>query len=913
MDWQKDEMRMFLHFTVNTFTDREWGTGDEDPGIFDPSQLDARQWARVAKESGFKTVILTAKHHDGFTLWPSDLTDHSVESSPWRNGSGDVVRELADAANEEGLKLGLYLSPWDMHEPSYGDEEGYNQFYLGQLRELLTRYGTIAEVWFDGAKGEDAGDMSYAFDEYRSLVRQLQPGAVMFSDEGPDVRWIGNERGFAGQTNWSTLDPSKVEIGKPGQGEYLNQGEAGGPAWIPGECDVSIRPGWFWHPDQEPKSLDELLEIYFNSVGRNCVLLLNVPPDTLGRIPEKDVVRLREFKAVLDGIFSQDLAQGAEVETSSIWGNDPRRFGGVFVLDGNLDTYWAPHQGEISGSITLDLPGSTTFDVIRIQEPVTMGQRVARYRVEAWIAGSWQTVVEGTTIGYKKLDRLADPVTTSQVRLVIEDARAEPLIAEIGLHLQAHAKLPPTLGLRLTGPSVVGTRPGTPFLHPMGATGTEGSRTFYATNLPDGLQLDPTTGFISGTTPRAGTYDVTVGVRADNGEATRNLRIQSGDQLALTPPMAFNSWNIFQSSISAQVVREIADAMVNSGMRDAGYLYVNLDDQWALPERQRVWTGSEWQDRLVPDTIRFPDGMEPVAEYVHERGLKLGIYSDAAARTCSGSQPGSFEYERIDAQTFSEWGIDYLKYDYCGAPDDQATAVARYDTMGDALATSGRSVVYSICEWGQREPWTWGKDVGGHLWRTTFDTRFHWEFDPGVDRTGERLIGVLDALDLQVGLEDHQRPGAWNDPDMLMVGVDLSASAGHGGATGLSRDEEQAMFSMWALLSAPLIVNADIRRLDPLGAYYDPEWAARVGPVLTNHEVIAVDQDPSGAQAVRVADYGELEVWARPLANGDVALGLLNRGDRNAEISVTWDQLGISGTWAVRGPVEGGRDGCLGG
>lgn len=434
VDWQRDELRMFLHFTVNTFTNREWGTGQEDPGIFNPSNLDAAQWARVGKDSGFKALILTAKHHDGFTLWPSEFTDHSVESSPWKNGRGDVVQELADAARAEGLKLGLYLSPWDMHEPSYGDEAEYNQFYLGQMRELLTRYGTIAEVWFDGAKGENAGDMSYAFEEYRALVRQLQPGAVMFSDEGPDVRWIGNEHGFAGETNWSTLDPSKVEIGKPGQGDYLNQGEEGGPAWIPGECDVSIRRGWFWHPDQEPKSLRDLLEIYFKSVGRNCLLLLNVPPDTDGRIAPEDEARLKELRTALDQIFATDLAAGAYAESGTVWGDDSRHFGGGQVLDGDLDSYWAAAEGVTSGNVTLTLPRPATFNVIRIQEPITMGQRVARYRVEIWRDEAWKTVSAGTTIGYKKLDRLVDPVTASRLRLVVEDSRAEPLIAEIGLH-----------------------------------------------------------------------------------------------------------------------------------------------------------------------------------------------------------------------------------------------------------------------------------------------------------------------------------------------------------------------------------------------------------------------------------------------------------------------------------------------
>jgi len=442
LEWQRDEMRMFLHFTVNTFTDREWGTGEEDPRIFDPTGFDARQWARVARETGFGALILTAKHHDGFALWPSGYTDHSVERSPWKDGQGDVVAEVAKAARAEGLSLGLYLSPWDRHEPSYGDEAAYNRFYLGQLRELLTRYGPVSEVWFDGAKGEDAKEMEYHFGAYRAVVRQLQPGAVMFSDEGPDVRWIGNEHGFAGETNWSTLDTSKVETGRPGQGEYLNQGERAGPVWVPGECDVSIRRGWFWHPDQEPKSLDDLLEIYLKSVGRNCLLLLNVPPDPEGRLSASDVGRLREFSSALGRIFAEDLAQGAAATADGRWGDSPR-FGGASLLDGDLESYWAAPEGSDTGAVTLDLPGERTFDIIRLQEPITMGQRVARYRVEIWANGAWRTVSEGTTIGHKKLDVLEAPVTTSRVRIVVEEALAEPLLAEVGLYLDTHSSFGP--------------------------------------------------------------------------------------------------------------------------------------------------------------------------------------------------------------------------------------------------------------------------------------------------------------------------------------------------------------------------------------------------------------------------------------------------------------------------------------
>ncbi|HMB90003.1 MAG TPA: alpha-L-fucosidase [Rhodothermales bacterium] len=434
LDWQRDELRLFLHFGINTFTDREWGTGEEDPALFNPTNLDARQWTSVAKEAGFKTLILTAKHHDGFTLWPSRYTDHSVESSPWQDGTGDVVQALVDAARAEGLKVGLYLSPWDRHEPTYGDEQAYNEFYLGQLRELLTQYGPLAEVWFDGAKGEDAKDMAYDFDAFWSTVRQLQPGAVLFSDAGPDVRWIGNEHGFAGETNWSTYDRTKVGVGMAGIGDYLNAGEAGTPDWVPGECDVSLRPGWFYHADEAPKSLEEVLEIYFKSVGRNCVLLLNVPPTPEGRFDPRDFERLQEFRAALDRIFAPDLASGAQASASNTRGDAPT-YAASQVLDGDLETYWAVDNTLRTGTLELDLGEPTTFDVIRLQEPIQLGQRVAGYTVEAWLDGAWQPMSTGTTIGHKKLDRLAAPVTTSRVRVVITEALAEPLLAEVGLYL----------------------------------------------------------------------------------------------------------------------------------------------------------------------------------------------------------------------------------------------------------------------------------------------------------------------------------------------------------------------------------------------------------------------------------------------------------------------------------------------
>ncbi len=432
--WQETETNLFVHFTVNTFTDREWGDGQEDPYIFNPPDLDVRQWVRVARDTGFEILILTAKHHDGFTLWPSRFTRHGVSSSPWKYGRGDVVGDLSRAAAEVGLKIGLYLSPWDRHEPTYGQNAAYNAFYMGQLQELLTQYGPLHEVWFDGAKGEDAPDMVYNFPAYRALVRQLQPEAVMFSDEGPDVRWIGNERGHAGETNWSTIDRTKVTVGGHGQEKYLNEGEMGASDWVPGECDVSIRRGWFWHPDQSPKSVEELLDIYFKSVGRNCVLLLNVPPDTRGLFPREDVDTLYAFRAALNRIFDVDLALHATASASSTRGNDPT-FGADQVLDHETRTFWATDDGVTEGWIELDLGRPVTFNVVRVQEAIALGQRIARHRVEVRNDPvlPWTPIAAGTTIGYKWLHRIPD-TTARFVRLVVDEALASPTVAEFGLH-----------------------------------------------------------------------------------------------------------------------------------------------------------------------------------------------------------------------------------------------------------------------------------------------------------------------------------------------------------------------------------------------------------------------------------------------------------------------------------------------
>ena len=401
--WQRDELALFLHFGVNTFTDREWGDGKESPSIFDPSALDARQWARAARAGGFRMMILTAKHHDGFCLWPSNATTHSVASSPFRGGRGDVVRELVDACRAEGLKVGLYCSPWDRNSPVYGDSPRYNDLFCDQLTELLTRYGRVDEVWFDGANGEGPNGKKQVYDwpRFWSLVKRLQPHTVIFSDAGPDVRWIGNERGVAGETSWSTMDSAAVPYpGADGPGiiAALQNGDPNGTVWRPGETDVSIRPGWFYHPaeDEKVKTVDQLVDLYFTSVGRNSKLLLNVPPTRAGLLHEMDVARLAGMRRQLETLFRDDVSGGVDAT---------RRRG-----------------SDTEAVYELNLRQPATVSIADLREDITTGQVVSRYALEVATDASareWQQLSVGTTIGYRKLDRFA-PTRVHRLRLTVE-------------------------------------------------------------------------------------------------------------------------------------------------------------------------------------------------------------------------------------------------------------------------------------------------------------------------------------------------------------------------------------------------------------------------------------------------------------------------------------------------------------
>jgi alpha-L-fucosidase len=440
--WHEMEYYMFVHFTVNTFTDREWGLGDEPETVFNPTELDCRQWARVAKEAGMKGIIITAKHHDGFCLWPSQYTDHSVKRSKWKNGEGDVVGELSKACSEFGLKLGIYLSPWDRNSAVYATPE-YLTYYRNQLRELLTKYGNIFEVWFDGANGGDGyyggaretrkidNRTYYDWTNTQNIVRELQPGAVMFSDAGPDVRWVGNESGLGSPTNWSLLRRDEMYPG----GDFaaiLGEGHSDGKYWVPAEVDVSIRPGWFYHAkqDSQVKSPEKLLELYYASVGRNCNLLLNVPPDRRGLLNENDVRSLIGFKELRDKEFAVELTKGKKAEATSTRG---RNFLPSFTIDDDPATYWSTPDKVRSASVTIDLDEETEVNRVLIQEYIKLGQRVKKYSVQALAAGEWKNVVAGTTIG-NKIIRKFQVIKTSRIRINIEDSKACPAISNIKLY-----------------------------------------------------------------------------------------------------------------------------------------------------------------------------------------------------------------------------------------------------------------------------------------------------------------------------------------------------------------------------------------------------------------------------------------------------------------------------------------------
>ena len=440
--WQEMEFYGFVHFTVNTFTDKEWGYGDESEKVFNPTDFSADQIAQTAVEAGMKGLILTAKHHDGFCLWPSKYTERSVKNSPWKDGHGDVVREMADACRKHHLRFGVYLSPWDRSRADYGKPE-YVAHFRDQLRELLTNYGPLFEVWFDGANGGDGfyggarekrtidRKTYYDWPNTWKIIRELQPDVCIFSDAGPDIRWVGNENGAAGQTCWATLNRADFAPGLSDE-RRLGTGDRPGTDWVPAECDVSIRPGWFYHTneDRRVKSPQQLVNLYFRSVGRGASLLLNIPPDRRGRIPDGDVEALRGFRKLLDETFKHDLAREARLTASNVRGN-ASRYAARKVLDDRRDTYWATDDLVTNADLIFDFPKPITMDIVRLREYLPLGQRVEAFAVDQWQDGQWTEVAAGTSVGNERLLRTR-PVTGSRFRLRIVRAAACPAIAEVG-------------------------------------------------------------------------------------------------------------------------------------------------------------------------------------------------------------------------------------------------------------------------------------------------------------------------------------------------------------------------------------------------------------------------------------------------------------------------------------------------
>lgn len=435
--WHQREQYAFIHFAMNTFTDKEWGYGDEDPKMFNPSDFSADQIVGAAKAGNLKGIILTAKHHDGFCLWPTKLTEHCIRNSPYKNGQGDIVREMSDACKRAGLAFGIYLSPWDRNHPEYG-RPAYVEYFRKQVVELCTGYGELFEFWFDGANGGDGyyggaretrqidAPKYYNWPSIIALVHQHQPMACTFDPLGADIRWVGNEDGIAGDPCWPTM-PNHPYVQSEG-----NSGVRGGALWWPAETNTSIRPGWFYHADEDSKvrSPENLVGYFDTSVARGTNMNLNLPPDRRGRIPDQDVKILKSFGDAIRASFATDLAKGAVASASHVRG---KGYEAAKVLDGQRDTYWSAPDGVTTPSLTLDLPPGRRFDLIRIREYLPLGVRVTRFAVDAEVNGKWQQLAEHECISAQRIIRLPQPITARRVRLRIVDAPVCPAISEVSL------------------------------------------------------------------------------------------------------------------------------------------------------------------------------------------------------------------------------------------------------------------------------------------------------------------------------------------------------------------------------------------------------------------------------------------------------------------------------------------------
>ncbi len=509
MKWQKMEYYAFIHLSLNTYTDQSWGYGNEDVHLFNPKNLDAREWARVCKAAGMTGIILVAKHHCGFCLWPSQYTGYSVKNAPWKDGKGDIVREVSDACKEYGLKFGVYISPWDRNRADYG-KASYIAYFRDQLTELLTNYGPVFEIWFDGANGGTGyyggadekrvidPKTYYDWPDTYALVRKLQPGIVIWNDGGDraDLRWVGTEAGDVGETNWSLLNRAG-DVST----SMLHFGLEGGDSWVPAEVDTSIRPEWFYHAgeDDQVKTVPQLLEIYYNSVGRNATLLLNFPITPNGTISPVDVKNVLEMRSVIKRTFAVNLAKNAEVEASNTRGGLPKYGPGNVVNEDNA-SYWATDDGVNMASLTINLKTPALFNRFLAQEYIPLGQRVRGFTVEALVDGNWKELGAGTTIGYKRILRFAS-VEATKVRFTITDSKCAPVISKIGIYNAPVILNPPVITRNQAGIiSIASDDVGPSFFYTLdGSTPTTQSKQYTAPALADGkvevkaVAFDPST------------------------------------------------------------------------------------------------------------------------------------------------------------------------------------------------------------------------------------------------------------------------------------------------------------------------------------------------------------------------------------------------------------------------------------
>jgi hypothetical protein len=863
--WRDARFGMFIHWDMSSVagTEISWSrqgtkpldiTGDPAGYVadsaydnlykeFNPQKFDAKAWVHLAKAAGMKYLVFTAKHHGGFCMWDTKLTDYSIMNTPFHR---DVVKELADACHESGLRFGIYYSPRDWHQPDYGisDNQKYISYLNGQLRELLTNYGQVDVLWFD-SYGRGDPQTFWRVPETWSLIKSLQP-QVVINNRLAALRAINNLPQYRGD-----FDTPEQKLGS-----YQDK-----RLWE--SCMTVITAthgGWSYRKDGRTKSAGECIAMLVKCATGDGNLLLDVGPDAMGVIPEDQAAPLRE------------MGQWLEQNGESIYGTrggpfKPADYGGctrkgktiyVHVLKWPAGALKLPAlPAKVLGSRILgggDVSVKQTTDGLEISVAET-----ARHSVDTIVA----LEMERDAMGISAIEVSSTPATTPKISHELRDAIRTPK---------------PSLTPRINGPKVFGVRPGSPFLFRIPATG-ERPMSFAVEHLPDGLSLDAQTGIISGALKVRGTFDVRLIASNSFGVAKRDFRIEVGDRIALTPPMGWNTYYAFRMSINDAQIRAEAEAMVASGLADHGWSYINLDDGWEnRPDTTNsIFSGPARDERgRINSNRRFPD-MKSLCDYIHGKGLRGGIYSSPGPLTC-GKYYASHGHEAEDAARFAEWGFDLLKYDWCSyshyvTNPTVAGMQKPYQVMADNLKRAPRDIVFSLCQYGNGDVWQWGAQIGGNCWRTTHDIVDDWK------TVSEIGFG-------QPGLESFAGPGHWNDPDMLQVGLLAKKQSSR-----LTPDEQYAHVTLWCLLAAPLIIGGDLTKLDDFTLN-----------LLSNDEVIEVNQDPLGQQASRVAQdtKAQTEVWVKKMADGSRVIGLFNRSEKTATVSVSWHALQLKEVQTVR-------------